>query len=98
MPNVILLSGILSNFVILSAVMLSVVMPWPYLQTLDWAGKASEKHSQLLKTFLNYDLKKFYNMDTWFQESKPFFSFFFFELCSIEYRWICCQMFKSDVK
>jgi hypothetical protein len=72
-PNVILLSGILSNFVILSAVMLIVVMPWPYLQTLDWAGLSSEKHFRLLKTFLNYDLKKFYNMDTWFQESKPFF-------------------------
>ncbi len=36
----------------------------PYLQTLDYAGKklASDKHSSLLQTFVNYEFKKFYSI------------------------------------
>ncbi len=38
----------------------------PYSQTLDEAGKTFQyKHSSLLRTFVIYDRKKFYNICPW---------------------------------
>jgi hypothetical protein len=36
---------------------------WPYLHTLDWAGRpARDKQSALLRTLVNYSLKKYCNL------------------------------------
>ncbi len=43
---------------------------WPYLQTLAKPERpAADKHSSLLRTFINYNRTKFYNIETWPAES-----------------------------
>ncbi len=45
---------------------------WPFLQTLVKDGKADrDKRSSLLRKFVNYGRKKFYNIDTWTSANRP---------------------------
>jgi hypothetical protein len=52
-----MLSGIMLNVVMLSVVVLNVVVP---LERID-----KDKHSSLLRTFVNYGRKKFYKIAAW---------------------------------
>jgi len=44
---------------------------WPYPQTLG--SPARDKHSSLLRKFVNYGRKKFYDIGPWCRRKEPFF-------------------------
>ncbi len=55
---------------------------WPYSQTLDfWERLSRDKHSSLLRTFMNYGGKKFCNIGPMLQN---FFCQIHFELNKVE--------------
>jgi hypothetical protein len=46
------------------------VLALPTNNRLDWKGLPEEKHPSLLRKFVNYGQKKFYNIGPWSIESK----------------------------